>query len=222
MLSRLPSAGVVHVTDGAPRDFSDWIKYAARRRREAVAALALLGSNRPEPQCLGIPDSQAMSESAALIRYLAEMLINFEFVVTHAYEGGHPDHDTTALSVHAACRWIQKVGHNPPSIFEMTSYHGFGSEDYVRGIFVPRDDAEAPTELILTPAERQLKRQMFACYASQQPVLEMFSLELERFRSAPRYDFFLPPHTDRLFYDGEGWRDAAKETLAKLGLIDSM
>ena len=222
LLSRLPCADVLHVTDGAPRDFADWSEYAARRRHEATAALALLGRESLSVQCLGIPDPEAILEIVNLAQQLADLLTNYDFIVTHAYEGGHPDHDATALSVHAACRRIQESGRDPPSIFEMTGYHGLGSEDYVRGVFIPHPDAGAVAELILTPAERHLKSRMFACHASQQAVLKMFSLEVERFRSAPHYDFLAPPHGGRLLYDGLQWRRAAEHGLTGLGLLDRM
>src|SRR6185437_9724842 len=40
-------------------------------------------------------------------------------VFTHAYEGGHPDHDAVAFAVHAACR----LSDIPPAIVEMPYYH---------------------------------------------------------------------------------------------------
>jgi LmbE family N-acetylglucosaminyl deacetylase len=213
---------VLHVTDGAPRDFADWRVYAERRKREATAALAVLGRESLRIQCLGIPDPEVIFKIVDLTQELTDLLTNYDFVVTHAYEGGHPDHDATALGVHAACRRIQESGGEPPSIFEMTGYHGLGSEDYVRGVFVPHPDAGAVAELILTPAERHLKSRMFACHASQRAVLKMFSLEVEKFRAAPHYDFLTPPHGDRLLYDGPQWHDAAEQGLSRLGLLDRM
>ena len=40
-------------------------------------------------------------------------------VITHAYEGGHPDHDAAAFAVRAACR----LAAEPPPILEMALYH---------------------------------------------------------------------------------------------------
>ena len=61
---------------------------------------------------------------------------------------------------------------------------------------------------------------MFACHASQAAVLVSFSVDRERFRVAPRYDFAHPPHEGPLLYerpgsgaewgiDGARWRQEA-------------
>jgi LmbE family N-acetylglucosaminyl deacetylase len=54
-------------------------------------------------ETLGIPDQAASLGLAGLARRLAVQLAasGAEVVVTHAYEGGHPDHDATAFAVHA-------------------------------------------------------------------------------------------------------------------------
>jgi N-acetylglucosamine malate deacetylase 2 len=234
LLSRLHCADVLHITDGAPRKgdfthkagFAGWSEYAAERQREAAAALALLGRDTVRVQCLAIPDQEATSNIARLARRLAELLTDYSFVVTHAYEGGHPDHDATTLSVHAACCLIKECGIDPPSLLEMTGYHGWGGQT-VRGVFIPHPDAGSVAALMLTRAECDLKRRMFACHATQRTMLTHFSLEVESFRSAPRYDFLAPPHRGVLLYErhcwgitGQTWRCAAKQALAELGLLD--
>jgi len=236
LLSRLHCADVLYITDGAPRDgnlahkagFADWSKYAAERRREAAAALALLGRGAVRVDSLEIPDQEATKNIASLARRLAEVLIDYSFVVIHAYEGGHPDHDASALSVHAACCLIKRRGSEPPSLLEMTGYHGWGGQT-VRGAFIPHPDAGSVAELMLTRAECDLKRRMFACHATQHNALKRFSLNVERFRSAPRYDFLVPPHRGALLYErrrqnttGQTWRCAAKQALAELDLLDRM
>lgn len=236
LLSRLHCVDVLHVTDGAPREgkfakkagFAGWSEYAAERQREAAAALALLGRDTLRVQCLGIADQAATTNIASLARRLAELLTDYRFVVTHAYEGGHPDHDATAMSVQAACCLIKRGGCKPPSLLEMTGYHGWGGPN-VRGVFIPHPDAGSVAELMLTWAERDLKRRMFACHATQRAVLKNFSLNVERFRSAPRYDFLSPPHRGVLHYErfrfgipGQTWRCAATQALAELDLLDRM
>jgi len=236
LLSRLHCADVLHVTDGAPREgsfaqkagFAGRSEYAAERQREAAAALALLGRDTLRVQCLGIPDQEAIINVVSLARRLAELLTDYSFVVTHAYEGGHPDHDATALSVQAACGLIKRGGCEPPSLLEMTGYHGSGGQN-VRGVFIPHLDAGSVAELMLTWAERDLKRRMFACHATQRGRLKNFSFDVERFRSAPRYDFLAPPHLGALYYErfrwgipGQTWRCAAKQALAELDLLDRM
>jgi LmbE family N-acetylglucosaminyl deacetylase len=233
LLSRLEGAQVLFVTDGAARQghfaekagFALWQDYAAARRREGEAALALLGGKRPHAQHFGIADQEATAEMAALTRRLEDLLQGYDAVITHTYEGGHPDHDATALAVHAACRLLERHALQSPVIWEMTGYHFAGK--MVRGSFLPHPDAGPVAELVLTPSERDLKRRMFACHASQHKVLKKFSIDVERFRLAPRYDFFAPPHPGTLCYErqgwsltGDGWRSNAKQVLAKLELSD--
>lgn len=236
LLSRLHSADVLYVTDGAPRkgpfaqrpEFATWREYAAERQREAAAALALLGRARLRVQYLGVPDQEATAKVAALAQKFAGLFAAYKVVVTHAYEGGHPDHDATALSVHAACRLIQKSGRDIPGLLEMTGYHGWAGR-FARGVFIPHPDAGAVVDLTLTWAERDLKRRMLACHATQRAMLKNFSVEVERFRSAPRYDFLAPPHRGPLLYErfcwgatGQTWRRAAKLALQELDLFDRM
>jgi LmbE family N-acetylglucosaminyl deacetylase len=236
LLSRLHCADVLHITDGAPRTgnltqkagFAGWSEYAAERHREAAAALALLGRDTLRVKCLGIPDQETTTNIASLAGRLAELLTDFSFVVTHAYEGGHPDHDATALSVHAACCLITGCGLDPPSLLEMTGYHDWGGQT-AHGVFIPHPDAGSVAALMLTRAECDLKRRMFACHATQYPVLKRFSLDVESFRSAPRYDFLAPPHRGVLHYErfswgitGKTWRCAAKQALVELDLLDRM
>ena len=119
----------MHVTDGAPRDghdarnygFATVADYAAARRRELDAALRAGDAARLRRLGLGIPDKEASQDLAGLARRIAETLRVEQPVVvfTHAYEGGHPDHDAAAFAVYAACRLVDA----PPAIVEMPFYH---------------------------------------------------------------------------------------------------
>jgi LmbE family N-acetylglucosaminyl deacetylase len=108
--ARLPllcNVSIVHVTDGAPRAMQDARAaghatrdaYARARRGEAEAALALAGIPPRRLFALGIADQEASFRLAGLARRLARLLRErtMGVVLTHAYEGGHPDHDATAL-----------------------------------------------------------------------------------------------------------------------------
>jgi N-acetylglucosamine malate deacetylase 2 len=234
LLARLPDAAVVHVTDGAPRNESDahaaglagWADYAAARHKEAAAALALAGLAPERLTGLGIADQQATHNLAALAQRLATLLQegSVAAVITHAYEGGHPDHDATALAVHAACRLIEASGATPPRLVEMAGYHALGGR-FTAGTFIAHADAGPTATVVLDAAERRLKRRMLDCHATQHAVLAPFTVEVERFRAAPRYDFRLPPHPGSLHYDtqpwgitGEQWRGLAGAALEQLRL----
>ena len=126
LLTRLRRVGIICVTNGAPRrgsfaqaaGFDNWPDYAHARRREAELALSLLGREISPLLNLGVADQEAVFELVDTARYLANQFRSgFSHVITHAYEGGHPDHDATAFCVHAACVLMAKDT-PPPTIVE--------------------------------------------------------------------------------------------------------
>src|SRR5205085_8052842 len=139
-------------------------------------------------------------------------------VITHPYEGGHPDHDSTALAVHAACGLLLRENLPAPRVMEMTSYHNRnGAMAYAE--FLGPNNGEVRT-LALSTEERAFKQRLFECYATQRETLRWFPIELERFRPAPCYDFTQPPHPGQLYYEqfhwgirGKNWRALAREAL---------
>jgi LmbE family N-acetylglucosaminyl deacetylase len=222
-LPYLPGITVIHTTDGAPRDMRDALAhgfatredYAQARRRELLAALELAGIPPERTRSLEVVDQEASLHMLELARRLADVLDDLrpEVVLTHPYEGGHPDHDATAFAVHAACGLLRRDGAGPGSILELCSYH---DHDGAMAVFefLPGD-----TPIVTVPLEppvRALKARMIDRFTTQKKVLEPFPIELERFRPAPRYDFTRPPHGGQLFYerfpwgmDGARWRAAA-------------
>lgn len=235
LLARSSKAGVVTVTGGAPRNgrgarnagFSSNWRYARARRREAAAAMALLNRTVDPMSNLGWPDQRVVYSLSRLVRQLIRILKGgrFNTVITHAYEGGHPDHDATALAVHAACRLLQRSGARVPAIVEMAGYHLSGGE-MVYGKFMDHPLAGPVEVFMLSPEEQALKRAMMDCHQTQASVLANFSVTQESFRRAPVYDF-LQPVAQTLAYetwgwdiDGQGWREAAARALHSLDLLD--
>lgn len=237
-LSRLHQVMVLHVTDGAPRERRWWgaphlssrEEYARVRQEELTAALALAGVGEEHRSSLGVPDQEASSDLAGLALRMAEVLTGLapDVVLTHAYEGGHPDHDATTFSVHAARRIMEPSGARLPLIVEFTSYHarqdGAVGGGIATGEFIPAVGAHE-VEVALTAVERELKRRMLAAFASQHETLTAFGVEVERFRAAPAYDFAIPPHGGALWYEnfdwgctGKEWRTSAAKALATLGI----
>jgi hypothetical protein len=115
-------------------------------------------------------------------------------------------------------------GRPVPAVVEMTSYH-LGEKGIATGRFLPSpDDCEA-FQTVLNEQSRILKRRMFQCHASQRDVLAQFCCNVEPIRAAPRYDFEVPPHAGRLFYEhfswcltGAGWRARVREAARAMGL----
>ena len=231
LMGRLGDFHVVTVTNGAPRNwwpkgFANAREYAATRHREAEAALALLGRGAGRASSFAVNDQEASHRIHFLVRQLLDLLSDghFKHVITHTYEGGHPDHDATALAVHAACHLLACNGLAVPTLLEMTGYHKLHGE-MRRGEFLPHPGAGPVQTFVLDTAERERKKQMFACHASQGNVLAPFPLDKEQFRQAPAYDFSRAPHDGELSYenygwdiDGKRWREIAGRALVRMRL----
>ena len=202
-LPLLPGLLLVHVTDGAPQALADAAAagfdtpagYAAARRGELMAALDAAGAT-PDLVELGVVDQEASFCMPTLARALSRLFDahGIEAVITHAYEGGHPDHDATAFAVHAA------AGGRP--VLEFAGYHADPAGALLTGRFLP---GPVPTVVTLTEAERARKQAMFGCFRTQARTLKAFGTDQELFRPAPLYDFTTPPLPGRLNYEHWGW-----------------
>lgn len=225
---------VVHVTDGAPRHgtdarargFESREGYAAARAVEARAALAFAGVPERLRLALGIVDQEASLRLAGLTRSLMEVIARLEpeRIVTHAYEGGHPDHDATAFAVHAAVALRRAAGATPVAIWEMAPYHRGPGGSLESGVFLggaSRNDVVRRLDSL----ERSRKRTLLARYRTQRASLRRIGVEEERFRRAPHYDFTQPPHPGRLWFESFPWEmtaarfgDLVRYALLELGL----
>ena len=145
-----------------------------------------------------VPDRQAAHQMGRLTNLLAPMLQDHDLLMTHPYEGGHPDHDACAFIAHAAAR----LGGRKVTVAEFTSYH-VGPKGLLVAEFL-RDFGDVLT-VELTETQKGRKRWMLACFATQSEVLKYFPIDREKFRVAPPYDFTRPPHEGRLFYEQRGW-----------------
>jgi LmbE family N-acetylglucosaminyl deacetylase len=235
ILPRMQEPVIAHVTNGAPAN-PDWAhhagyasvnEYAKARRQELLNALAIAGIGEERLRGLDIADQSAWLEMAQLAENLRSLLEELEprAVLTHPYEGGHPDHDSTAFAVHAACLMLAK----PPKVYEFTSYHSANGDSAAieTGRFLAGGDAGEA--VALTKQESERKRRMIECFASQLAMVRQFPVDVERFRAAPVYDFTQPPHTGRLFYEnfalgttGEQWRLAAALAMRSLGIPETI
>jgi len=169
--------------------------------------------------------NEAVHHAADIARALAALFASHrpDLIVTHPYEGGHPDHDATAFAVQAAVRLLEATATRRPVILEMTSYHA-GACGMRTGAFLPGGSQPVRT-IRLSHASRLLKREMLACLETQRHLLTPFICDVERFRLAPQYDFTRPPHDGRLFYegfdsgmDGAAWRELVARSLRYLCL----
>jgi len=230
LLSRMPRATIVTVSDGSPLNPMDADRagcasredYARLRREELLGALDVAGIPPDRTRALNIADQEVSLEMAYVTMRLVDLLKELRpgALLTHPYEGGHPDHDATAFAVHAACARVD----TPPEVFEFASYHAAGPDQAVIEVGEFLEDGEKIHTLKLSDKARELKRRMIACFRSQLHMLQHWPLEAERYRAAPTYDFTRPPHEGKLYYEyfdwgvtGERWRLLAEEALRTLG-----
>lgn len=230
-LARFPGGMVVHVTDGAPENPKEWNskgfetkqEYANARKRELDNALDIAGHTGLRAS-LGVSDQQAPFTLAQNAERLAVLFLkqNTKFVLTHSYEGGHPDHDATAFAVHAAKALLKKKGIDI-FIIEAPIYRGEGSE-IVWQDFTSFDDVET-LQLPLSNEERVLKERMFEAHKSQYDTFPKVSTEAEWLRLAPEYNFHQLPNNgtlSRIFaktgFSPEKWLELANTALKALRL----
>ena len=219
---------LVHLTDGASSHRTAWKRgwpsrgrYAACRLKESLNAAALSGVSA-SAAVLGARDGNASLSLLASVEKLVRLLgaSRPDLILTHAYEGGHPDHDAAAFVARAACALVPGV-----PLWEMTGYHAaaasgepnvtgsVGNVPVETGRFLAPAASTVPPEtaVALDAQASQLKRRMLDCFASQRHVLAMVAPDLsaERFRPAPDYDFRVPPHAGLLLYEAQDWIDCS-------------
>lgn len=231
LISKLKDVTVIHLTDGAPRNeriayeagFEDIAEYGRARRRECISALALVNVPEDHIHELDIGDHQAPQFLTELSKRLSSLLQEFapEVVLTHPYEGGHPDHDATAFATNAAVRLLRRHGIRAPMVFEMALHPGSDGEKRVLD-FLPGSGRETTT-LMLDQEAEDLKRRMYDCFATQREALRENPIGPERFRRPPPYDFTMPPQSGKLNYEnfdreftGQQWHLLARKAWVDL------
>lgn len=225
-LAGIPRLALIHVTDGAPRDLADAQRagfasrraYARVRARELERALTVAEVTASRRRVLGLEDQEAVEHLPELVAAVQAELCAAAAVITHPYEGGHPDHDACALVVQCACERLIRGGRAAPVRLEFASYHARDGT-MATGVFWPA--AECPESVLpLDRRQHARKRAALAEFATQKDVIAAFPLSPERLRLAPRYDFTRPPPPGEVLYDrfrwritGESWRQRARALL---------
>jgi LmbE family N-acetylglucosaminyl deacetylase len=203
VMRRLEGVRVVLATDGSPRDmltqrvlgFESVEAYRDARHAELTSALALAGVPASALTRLEFPDKEAARNlgafATALCAFFAETGIRA--VLTHAYEGGHPDHDAVAAAVALATR------DSAIEVVESPFYRSRNGRFAVQS-FVPIEGVPV-VETLLTSDEAAHKSGMVACYPSQVALLRGYRPRFERFRRMPAYDFSRPPNGGEVEYE---------------------
>jgi LmbE family N-acetylglucosaminyl deacetylase len=229
LLMRTTGTQVIVTTDGSPRapefaqehGFGSVEDYAAARRRELSTAMAIAGVKAEQLIMLGFADQGATHALAQLSAMLAGIVIarNITMVVTHAYEGGHPDHDAVAFAVQAAQRLLAMRG-RALTVIEMPLYRIDAQGRFTTSF---AGETAGAIAYAIAGAELDRKKAMFAAHVSQQQVLRQFDPAREQFRPAAKHDFTRLPNDGRLFYesmpwgmDGPGFQRRVGEAMAAL------
>ena len=200
-LRRLGRATLIHLTDGAPADMRDATRlgfrsrgdYAARRARELDAALKAMAVT-PRRIAYDFTDQSLAHCLPELIKRLRSDLAGMQGVLTHPYEGGHPDHDAAAFAVRRTFGG---------EVVEFACYHLAGAERAWGRFWADRDVPERVRAL--DRDEQALVGRAIGAHASQRAVAGGWQPTEERWRTAPRYDFAAPPPPGAALYDGFGW-----------------
>lgn len=214
LLQRMKEPVVAFATDGAPRDPYFWEKagsreaYAEVRRREGRASLALAGVRYIE----FLQGSEGYFTDQELFRCLAPALESLSALVgrynprallTLAYEGGHPDHDSCSFLGSMLARRLSLTAWEMPLYFRRSD----------GATLCQKFRSLNGTEFLLQPTveEQKTKRDMLAAYLSQGEVLKQFSAATEWFRPQAAYDYSQPPHSGVLNYEAWGWPISGSE-----------
>jgi LmbE family N-acetylglucosaminyl deacetylase len=217
---------VITVTNGSPRNLKDAMSagyssrqaYAEARKAEQQIALSYAEITSAQCEYFDVNDQESSLNIAGIALRIIDLLEKKKpcIIITHAFEGGHPDHDTVAFAVWAASLVLKRRGKFVPQIYEYASYHGNGGNEMVQFEFIPYTSSHVYS-YELSPDETEFKQQLVKCFPTQSKMLSQFPLTTERFRKVPVYNFFYPPHRGVLLYEFYDWGMSAKRWLQLAG-----
>jgi len=216
LLQRLQHASIAFLTDGAPKDPYFWGKFGSRTayanlRAEETRA-ALQGLRHVKTHSFGARDQELVFHLDAALEWLRKMVVKErpESIVTHAYEGGHPDHDSCSF----LCSIIEREFDLP--VWEMPMYCRAGGKLMRQHRL---HSASETVTLSATKAEEQRKEQMLAAYETQDEFVRSFDMTAEKFYLQPQHDYSRPPHEGKLNYECWEWEIAGSDLCAAFGRV---
>jgi N-acetylglucosamine malate deacetylase 2 len=224
LMQRMRDAVVVFATDGAPRDDYFWKDYGSReayaqvRREEARRALNVVGARAiflADFVPGGLIDQDLFRSLPEALEALGKVMANErpDAVLTLAYEGGHPDHDSACF---IASRCAQSFG---LPVWESPLYYRNKKGAGVAQKFIVPTGREIVTQVEGRALAKKIE--MFHTYVSQKLVLDGFHPELEQFRPMAQYDFTKRPAPWKLNYEIWQWKMSGEEVAAAFAGIVS-
>jgi LmbE family N-acetylglucosaminyl deacetylase len=124
-------------------------------------------------------------------------------LLTLAYEGGHPDHDSCSF----LAAQLAKLASIP--CWEAPLYHRNPDGRGAFQAFIQPGEEEVGVRP--TAAEQERKREMCRAYSSQGDFLQRFDVAREIVRAQSKYDFGQPPHQGKTNYEVWQWKMTAEE-----------
>ena len=218
LIQRMREPYILFCTDGAPLDAHFWSRYGSRRaysllrQQEARLALSHVGATKVEflksRSGEHIIDQQLFQQLPDAIEAAFQVVrrVRPQALLTLAYEGGHPDHDS--------CNFITSVIARERLLpaWEMPVAHLFHKGERRFQTFMPAP--QPAISLHPTADEIALKRETLEAYASQGHFLVRFDSVDESFRPLPEYDYARPPHEGVLNYEAWQWTMTGKQVSA--------
>lgn len=169
------------------------------RQQESIKVMNLLKVPRENLHFLNFPDGKCIYNLNNIVDLLTKIMeeIKAEEVYTTAYEGGHPDHDSINFCVNNVAKKLNIIA------YEFPMYNKYKVPFGRFGKLVP-----ANTKTLFTDSKWQglrLKLKTVAIHKSQWGSLFPFILfnvdKKEPYRLIPDWDYTLPPHSGKLFYE---------------------
>lgn len=224
LITRLKDVKILHVTGITSGDKAAPVSGDTRlRTNECAQALSLLDIPSKNIIEFGVTNTNGSQVLVALTKKIAAFLQQSatDIVLTHPYEGGHPDHDATAFATHAAIQLLKRNGFAMPVLFEIAVRP---THDGLKRVldFLPGSWREATT-WVLDEKSKTLKKKMLECLSLESAGVNTVSLKAERFRRPPDYDFTHPSLTGKAYYEnfmsgitGDQWASLARRAWADL------
>jgi N-acetylglucosamine malate deacetylase 2 len=217
LIQRMREPYVLFCTDGGPLEKYFWERYGSRHAyslmRQEEARVALSHVNVKHVEFLRtradehIIDQQLFQHLPEATEAVSQVVsgVRPQALLTLAYEGGHPDHDS--------CNFITSIIARERSLpaWEMPIEPLFKKEQ--RKFQKLRSAPQPAIQLHPTAEEIARKHQVLAAYASQGNLAYLDSV-VETFRPLPAYDYARLPHEGVLNYEAWHWSMTGKQVCA--------
>ena len=196
LLQGIKAAGILLCTDGGPAIARPWYmrvlhsrtRYSGKRLAEFRSASHIAGV-RYTCEMKGIQDQLLYKSLERAAGFLADYIVQYrpDAILSHAFEGGHPDHDCCAFLAH----WAGRKFSLP--VWEMPLYYRPAPSSplvYQRFLCCYGNEVE----LFAEPDKLLRKTMMLSEHRSQAGVISRFDKTREVFRPQPAYDFSVNPN----------------------------